>query len=515
MSSDLFTTAVASILLLFSAAFYLLRKITNPGNNRRKLNLPPSPPSLPLVGNLFQMSKLPYRSLRTLSKTYGPIMMVKLGAIPYVIVSSPDAVQELTDKDHDVSFSGRPRWKASDALFGGGTDIIFSSYGEYWRQMKKICLVEVLSQKRVSQFRYIREQEVEHLVGILKDASKNKTAVDLSEAISTFANNVISRAAFGKTYNNSGGGDEENFVPLVSSALDLLARFCFKDSFPLLGWVDSLTGLDNEIRRVAQKVNDLLDRIIDDHRTTSDCVQLSSERQDVVDILLRVQKERAEEAVLDLKFTDANIKAILLDMFAGGTDTIATTLQWVVSELVRHPSAMKRVQEEVRKVVRMKSRIDEEDVGAMEYLQCVVKESMRLHPPAPMSVRKATDDAELKGYDVPKGTMVMINVWAIMRDPEIWDRAEEFVPERFLAEPLDFKGQTGKFLPFGVGRRLCPGITMGILEVGLVAANLMCWFDWELPEGVEELDMSEWSSVVLRRETPLSLVPVLNSSLNL
>ncbi|CAI0411007.1 unnamed protein product [Linum tenue] len=372
------------------------------------------------------MSKLPYRSLRTLAKTYGPLMMVKLGSIPYVIVSSADAIQELTDKDHDVIFSGRPQWKSSDALFGGSTDIIFSSYGEYWRQMKKICMVEVLSQRRVNQFRYIREQEVEHLVGMLKDASKNKTAVDLSEAISTLTNTVISRAAFGKTYNN-------------------------------------------------QQMSDGL----------------------------RVQKERE----LEFNFTDANIKATLLDMFAGGTDTIATTLEWVMSELVRHPTIMKKAQEEVRRIVLMgserKSGIDEADISRMEYLKCVVKETV--------SLRKTSEDVKLGGFDIPEGTMVMINLWAVMRDPEIWEQPESFVPERFLAEPLDFKGQTGKFVPFGAGRRLCPGMTLALVEVELVAANLLCWFDWELPEGVVDLDMSEINSVVIRRETPLSLVPVLNS----
>ncbi|CAI0411003.1 unnamed protein product [Linum tenue] len=509
--ADLFITALASVLLLASAAFYLLRKTTN----RRKFNLPPSPPSLPLIGNLFQMSKLPYRSLRTLAKTYGPLMMVKLGSIPYVIVSSADAIQELTDKDHDVIFSGRPQWKSSDALFGGSTDIIFSSYGEYWRQMKKICMVEVLSQRRVNQFRYIREQEVEHLVGMLKDASKNKTAVDLSEAISTLTNTVISRAAFGKTYNNQQMSDgvsngEKNFVPLLRRAVDILAQFCFQDSFPILGWVDALTGFDSKVRKVSREVNDFLDTVIDDHKNHdgSDHVERQA---DIVDILLRVQKERE----LEFNFTDANIKATLLDMFAGGTDTIATTLEWVMSELVRHPTIMKKAQEEVRRIVLMgserKSGIDEADISRMEYLKCVVKETLRLHAPAPVSLRKTSEDVKLGGFDIPEGTMVMINLWAVMRDPEIWEQPESFVPERFLAEPLDFKGQTGKFVPFGAGRRLCPGMTLALVEVELVAANLLCWFDWELPEGVVDLDMSEINSVVIRRETPLSLVPVLNS----
>ncbi|CAN0900329.1 Cytochrome P450 71A1 [Linum grandiflorum] len=505
--SDLLLATVAAILVL-SGVVYLLGKSSN-----RKLNLPPSPPSLPLIGNLFQMSKLPYRSLRTLSAQYGPLMLVKLGSIPYVIVSSADAIQELTDKDHDVIFSGRPQWKSSDALFGGSTDIIFSSYGEYWRQMKRICMLEVLSQRRVNQFRNIREQEVEHLVGILKSASVERISVDLSDAISTFTNTVISRAAFGKTYYQQSNG-EKNFVPLLRRAVDILAEFCFKDSFPYLGWVDVLNGFDSKVKRVSKEVSDFLDRVIDDHKLCMERaveVEEEDERQlDIVDILLRVQKERE----LDFHFTDANIKATLLDMFAGGTDTIATTLEWVMSELIKHPSIMKRAQEEVRKVVigGGKSKIEEADINQMTYLKCIIKETLRLHAPAPVSLRKTSEAVKLKGYDIPQGMMVMINLWAIMRDPEIWDSPEEFVPDRFLNDPVDFKGQTGKFVPFGAGRRLCPGMTLALVEVELVAANLLCWFDWELPQGVVELDMSEINSVVLRRENPLCLIPVLAAS---
>ncbi|CAN1291294.1 Cytochrome P450 71A1 [Linum perenne] len=421
------------------------------------------------------MSKLPYRSLRTLSFKYGPLMLVKLGSIPYVIVSSADII----------------------------TDIIFSSYGEYWRQMKRICMVEVLSQRRVNQFRYIREQEVEHLIGVLKNLSQEGSSIDLSDAISTFTNTVISRAAFGKTYQqiNGDGGN-------VRRAVDILGEFCFNDSFPYLGWVDVLNGFDSKVKRVSKEVSDFLDMVIDDHKLAMEMGD-GDHDDDIVDILLRVQKERE----LEFHFTDENIKATLLDMFAGGTDTIATTVEWVISELMKHPSIMKRAQEEVRRVVvgSCKSKIEEADISEMKYLKCIIKETLRLHAPAPVSLRKTSAAVKLKGYDIPQGMMVMINLWAIMRDPEVWDTPEEFVPDRFLNDHVDFKGQTGKFVPFGAGRRLCPGMNLALVEVELVAANLLYWFDWELPEGVIDLDMSEINSVVLRRENPLYLVPVLRS----
>ena len=201
------------------------------------------------------------------------------------------------------------------------------------------------------------------------------------------------------------------------------------------------------------------------------------------------------------------------DMFLGGTDNNSTTMEWAMAELVKNPNLMKKAQEEVRRVVGNKSKIDEADIDQMEFLNCVIKETFRLHAPV-MITRESTVGTKLDGYDIPPKTRVLINAWAIQRDPRLWERPEEFVPERFVNNPVDFKGQHNQFFPFGMGRRSCPGIMFVMAEIEYVLANLLYWFDWKLPSGqiVEDLDMSDVFGLVIRKKVPLHLVPVIHSS---
>lgn len=195
-----------------------------------------------------------------------------------------------------------------------------------------------------------------------------------------------------------------------------------------------------------------------------------------------------------------------------GTDTSAATLEWAISELVRHPITMKKTQEEVRKVVGHKSKIEENDINQMHYLKCVVKETLRLHPPAPLlAPRETMSSVKLKGYDIPAKTMVYINAWAIQRDPEFWENPEEFLPERFEHGQVDSKVHDISFFPFGFGRRGCPGVNFAIATVEYVLASLLYWFDWKLPETssrVEDVDMGEVFGLVVSRKEPLHLKPI-------
>ena len=205
----------------------------------------------------------------------------------------------------------------------------------------------------------------------------------------------------------------------------------------------------------------------------------------------------------------------LQDMFVGGTDTSSTVLEWLMAELTKNPSSMKRAQEEVRRVVGKKSKIDVNDINKMNYLKCVLKETLRLHPPLPLLVpRETITSVKLGGYDIPPKTRVIINPWAMHRDPKVWERPEEFLPERFEDKPADFKGEDFEFIPFGGGRRGCPGMTFGVALVEDVIANILCWFDWRLPSDIvkeEDLDMSEVNGLNVTKKIPLHLVPILHS----
>lgn len=198
------------------------------------------------------------------------------------------------------------------------------------------------------------------------------------------------------------------------------------------------------------------------------------------------------------------------DVFVGGTDTMTTVLEWTMAELLRHPYIMEKLQKEAREILQDKQNIRHEDVERMLYLKAVVKETLRYHPPLPLLVpRVAREDVKVQGFDIPTGTKVMINVWAIGRDPISWDEPGKFMPERFLNSSIDFKGQDFELIPFGAGRRGCPGISFAGATIELVLANLVHNFNWKLADGAEgkDLDMSECPGATVRRAAPLLAVP--------
>ncbi|KAG2676000.1 hypothetical protein I3843_12G031800 [Carya illinoinensis] len=497
-SSTLLNLFLFSLLLLFSLLHLL--KLTR----GRKLNFPPSPPKLPIIGNLHQIGTLLYQSLHALSEKYGPILLLRFGNSPFLIFSSSEIARELM-KDHDVVFLNRPQIRAANLLFYGCTDIAFCPYGEYWRQAKKICVLEILSQKRVQAFQFVREEEVAEMVEKIRSSCMNGAAIEIGEMLVTISNDITSRSSLGQKY----GGEEGsmNCGQLSRKAMEVIGAFCFEDLFPWLGWVDVLTGFSARLRKTSKALHAVLDQIIEEHENRGDSNQ--SDKKDFVDILLHIQKN----GMLDIDITKDNIKALLLDMFVGGTDTTATTMEWAMAELVKNPGVMKKAQEEVRTVVGEKSKVNEADLDQMEYLKCIVKETLRLHPPV-MATRSTSASAKLVGYDIPPRTTILINTWAIQRDRKLWDRSEEFLPERFLNNSVAFKGHHDQFIPSRRGRRACPGMSFSIIEAEYVLANLLYWFDWELPDGatVEDFDMTEIYRLLIRRKTSLRLVPVLHST---
>lgn len=199
----------------------------------------------------------------------------------------------------------------------------------------------------------------------------------------------------------------------------------------------------------------------------------------------------------------------LQDLIAGGTESSAVTVEWAISELLKRPEIFKKATEELDRVIGRDRWVSEKDIANLPYIDAIVKETMRLHPVAPMLVPRMTrEDCTIDGYDIPKGTQALVLVWAIGRDPAIWDAPDEFQPERFLGQDIDVKGQSFELLPFGSGRRMCPGYSLGLKVIQASLANLLHGFNWKLPEGMskEELDMEEIFGLSTPRKIPLVAV---------
>ncbi|XP_060204536.1 cytochrome P450 736A117-like [Lycium barbarum] len=499
--NSFFTSVLALSLISFLTMILLMTKT-------KTKNLPPSPPKLPLIGHMHKLGLYPHHSLHKLAQQYGPLMFLKLGIVNTLVVSSAEAASEIM-KTHDLIFSDRPKSNVSKKLLYDYKDVSSAPYGEYWRQLRSICVVQLLSNKRVQSFRFVREEETAFLLKKIREFSPE--AVNLSELFMTLTNDIVSRAAFGRKY--SGGESGEKFRKLMKEVVGLLGGFDFGTLLPSLAWIDRLSGLEAKVERVAKEMDELLEGVVEEHLDSHTRVRdllgervENEKREGFVDVLLEIYKQNMDGFSIDRD----GIKALILDIFAAGTDTTYTVLEWAMTELLRHPGAMNKLQNEAREIANGRNEIvSENDLDKMHYLKAVIKETLRLHPPIPLLVpRQARQDVMVMGYDVAAGTMVITNCWAIGRDPAIWDDAVEFKPERFLNSSIDFKGYDFGLIPFGAGRRGCPGISFAMAVNELVLANVVRDFDWELPNGTkgDDLDMTECTGLTIHRKVPLFAV---------
>ncbi|PUZ58793.1 hypothetical protein GQ55_5G536500 [Panicum hallii var. hallii] len=510
-----------AVFVLLPLSYLLLLAVNKPASPQRhggsvhgrRQRLPPSPPGLPLLGHLHLLGSLPHRALRSLARAHGPVMLLRLGRVPAVVVSSAAGAEEVM-RARDLDFASRPRSAMAERLMYG-RDVAFAPYGEYWRQARRLCVVHLLSARRTRSFRRIREQEAAALVQRVRaKAGAGAAAVGLSELLAECANNVVCRAAFGDE-SASGlfdGGDRgrERVRKVLTDFQKLMGTEPVGDLVPWLGWVDAVRGLEGKITRTFQALDGLLEKVIDDHRRRPPNRYDGDDHRDFVDVLLDVHKHDKEYGI---QLETNEIKAIILDMFAAGTDTTSAAMEWAMAELVTHPRAMRKLQDEIRAAAGS-TGVDEGHVAQLHYLKAVVKETLRLHAPIPLLVaREPPADAEVLGYHVPARTRVVVNAWAVGRDPAAWgEDAEEFVPERFLGSAVDFRGQHLELVPFGAGRRGCPGVGFAEASIEMALASLLCHFDWEAAKGkgsrtgASSLDMSEVNGLSVHIKSGLPLV---------
>ncbi|KAL2932908.1 Cytochrome P450 71A1 [Bienertia sinuspersici] len=472
----------------------LLKFLLKNHQTSQKINLPPCPMKLPIIGNLHQLGKLPPLSLRKLAQDLGPIIFLQLGEIPTIVVSSATMAKEVM-KTHDLAFCSRPQLYSAKWLFYNCTNIVFSPYGAYWRHVRKICILELLSTKRVQSYKFIREEEVSRLVHRIEGYSSQE--INLTKLLGLYANDVLSRVVLKRNFSEGGEYHLHGFQSMLDEYQELLGGFSLGDFFPSKEFIHTLTGHKARLKKTFKRFDSFFDGVIQEHLNS----QTKGEK-DLLDVLLDIQKEDSSEMPLTMD----NVKAILLDMFAAGTDTSFITLDWGMTEMIKNPEVMKKAQAEVRSVVGERKSVLESDLPKLCYLKAVIKEIFRLHPPVPVLVpRESIKDVSIGGYDIPAKTRVFINVWAIGRDPESWKDPETFNPDRFLGSAIDFKGQDFELLPFGAGRRGCPGITFGTVTVELALAQLLHSFNWELPPGIEakDLDLSEAFGISMHKTSDL------------
>nr|AFX98060.1 p-coumarate 3-hydroxylase [Cunninghamia lanceolata] len=466
----------------------------------KRYRLPPGPRALPVVGNLLDIGAVRFRCFWEWSKQYGPIMSVWFGSTLNVIVSNTELAKEVL-KEHDQQLADRPRSRSAEKFSRNGQDLIWADYGAHYVKVRKVCTLELFTPKRLEALRAVREDEVAAMVeSIFKDQGTGKSLV-VKKYLSAVAFNNITRIAFGKRFvNEEGKMDPQGveFKEIVGTGLKLGASLTMAEHIPYLRWMFPLE--EGAFAKHGARRDRLTKAIMEEHTLAR---QKSGAKQHFVDALLTLQEK------YDL--SEDTIIGLLWDMITAGMDTTAITVEWAMAELVRNPRVQQKAQEELDRVIGTDRVINETDFANLPYLQCLTKEALRLHPPTPLMLpHKATANVKIGGYDIPKGSNVQVNVWAIARDPAIWKDPLAFRPERFLEEDVDIKGHDYRLLPFGAGRRVCPGAQLGIYLVQSMLAHLLHHFTWAPPVGMkaEEIDLTEAPGLVTFMAKPVEAIAI-------
>ncbi|KAL6858797.1 hypothetical protein ACP4OV_017799 [Aristida adscensionis] len=487
-------------------AVSLLYSLTSLRRSSGAGQLPPGPRPIPLIGNLLDLRHgQVHHTLARLARVHGPVVRLRLGLTTAVVVSSRDAAREAFTR-HDRRLAARRVPDAARALGYSGRSVIWlPSSDPLWKTLRGVVAAHVASPRSLADARGVRERKVRDLVGYFRGRAGAEVAV--GHALYAGAVNLVSGVLVSVDVVDVGDDAAKGLRELVEDLVELIAKPNVSDLFPFLRALD-LQGWRRWSAGHLRKIFRILDDIVD--RRLAEASSRKDRHGDFLDVLL--------ELMFTGKISRDNLTTILFDVFNAGSDTVAITVEWAMAELLRKPGIMAKVRAEIEGTLGCKEAVEEPDVAGMPYLQAVVKEAMRLHPVAPLLLPHLAveDGVEIGGYAVPKGSTVIFNAWAIMRDPAVWERPDEFVPERFLeaAAGVDFRGKDFEFIPFGAGRRLCPGLPMAERVVPLILASLLHAFEWRLPNGVavEQVDVSEKFTTANVLAVPLRAVPVVIGS---
>ncbi|VVA17237.1 PREDICTED: cytochrome P450 [Prunus dulcis] len=484
MEDILFCTSLTLIFILFTFKF-----LVQP-NRRRYKNLPPSPPSLPILGHLHLLRPPVHRTFHRLSQKYGPVFSLWFGSRRVVIVSSPSAVEECFTKN-DIVLANRPRLLMGKHVGYNNTTMAGSPYGDHWRNLRRIGVTEIFSTARLQTFSGIRKDEVKHLLLKLSQNARDGFAkVELKSMFNELTFNIIMTMVAGKRYyGDDMSVDKEEakqFRQIMSDAFLYGSAANPADFLPILNWVGR-GGYEKKVKTLAKRTDAFLQGLIDEHR------RKGKNGTTMIDHLLSLQESQPEY------YNDQIIKGLILVLLLAGTDTSAMTLEWALSNLLNNPHVLKKVKAELDAQLGQENLVDEPDLSKLPYLQSIISETLRLCPAAPLLVpHLSSEDCIIGGFDVPRDTMVLINAWALHRDPQLWDDPESFMPERF--ESGD--NFSHKLLPFGLGRRSCPGVGLAQRVVGLTLGSLIQCFEWERVSE-KEIDMTEDKGLTMPKAVPL------------
>ncbi|KAK1317089.1 Isoflavone 2'-hydroxylase [Acorus calamus] len=460
---------------------------------------PPSPPSLPLIGHLHLFKKPLHRTLSALSLKYGPVLSLRFGTRPVLVVSSSSAAEECFTKN-DIAFANRPRFLSAKILGYNYTVQGAAPYGDHWRNIRRFTTVGVFSTARVNSFSPIRSAEVRSIVKSFfssRSIDGGFTKVELKSVFFDLAFNVVMEMISGKKFHGEGatGSHEEveEFREIVEESFRFAGASNLGDFMPILNWV---MGLEKRLLRLHKRRDAFFEKLIEEHRLkrkSGDVSEGVEKRETIIDVMLTLQESDAEY------YTDTIIKGVIASLLTAGTDTTAVTTEWALSHLLNNPETLKKAKDEIDMVVGHDHMLEESSLPKLPYLHDIISETLRLCPAGPLLVpHESREECTVGGYYVPPETMLLVNAWAIHRDPSLWEEPTNFKPERFQGGAAEGY----KMIPFGSGRRRCPGEGLAMRLLGLTLGTLIQCFEWKRI-GEEEVDMMEGPGLTMPKDKPL------------
>ncbi|KAJ4973899.1 hypothetical protein NE237_007073 [Protea cynaroides] len=505
-------TLLQFLAVMFSFLIFLYYLLERRSRNTNQRLAPEAIGAWPIIGHLLLLrgNSIPHITLGTLADKYGPAFTIRLGMQRALVVSSWEVAKECFSTN-DGALATRP--KAIGTKLMGYNYALFglTHYGNYWREIRKITTLHLLSNRRLEMLQHIRLSETKAFIKELCKGGQNGSLVDMKKWFGDLTFNIVVRMLVGKRYfgTESSAADAEEALRCQEGVREFayyIGLFVVSDAFPSLEGLD-LQGYEKAMKRTAKKLDSVLEGWLKEHkqkRISADYDKAKQGDQDFMDVMMSIM----EESKLDGYDPDTVIKATCLSLILGGNDTTLVTFTWVLSLLINNRHALKRAQDELDMHVGRERQVDESDIVKLEYLQAIVKETLRLYPAAPLAAaHEAIKECTIAGYHVPVGTRIVPNLYKIQRDPRMWSYPSEFRPERFLTShvDIDLRGQHFEFLPFGSGRRMCPGISFALQVLHLGLARLLHGFEFTTPSG-EPVDMTESPGLTNMKATALEVL---------
>nr|A0A0S1TP26.1 RecName: Full=Ferruginol synthase; AltName: Full=11-oxomiltiradiene synthase; AltName: Full=Cytochrome P450 76AH24; Short=SpCYP76AH24; AltName: Full=Ferruginol monooxygenase; Short=11-hydroxyferruginol synthase [Salvia pomifera]ALM25796.1 cytochrome P450 76AH24-like protein [Salvia pomifera] len=451
---------------------------------------------------MLQLGSQPHETFAKLSKKYGPLMSIHLGSLYTVIVSSPEMAKEIMHKYGQV-FSGRTIAQAVHACDHDKISMGFLPVGAEWRDMRKICKEQMFSHQSMEDSQNLRKQKLQQLLDYTQKCSEEGRGIDIREAAFITTLNLMSATLFSMQATEFDSKVTMEFKEIIEGVASIVGVPNFADYFPILRPFDP-QGVKRRADVYFGRLLGLIEGYLNERIEFRKANPNAPKKDDFLETLVDALDAK------DYKLKTEHLTHLMLDLFVGGSETSTTEIEWIMWELVASPEKMAKVKAELKSVMGGEKVVDESMMPRLPYLQAVVKESMRLHPPGPLLLpRKAESDQVVNGYLIPKGTQVLINAWAMGRDSSLWKNPDSFEPERFLDQKIDFKGTDYELIPFGSGRRVCPGMPLANRILHTVTATLVHNFDWKLerPEA-NDAHKGVLFGFAVRRAVPLKIVPI-------